>query len=167
MKITAPRHLHWLLLLSAVVLLLDRITKAWVTRHVRIGLSIPVIPHFLAISHWTNDGAAFSFFANSAQPNTVRWSLVGFTSLAALLVLFLLIYFGERFSLFTVALALIFAGAMGNLHDRIAYGSVIDFIEVHIFSYHWPDFNIADSAVVTGACLLMLDTLLRKKTPTE
>jgi len=51
---------------------------------------------------------------------------------------------------------------LGNVHDRIAYGSVVDFIEVHIFAYHWPDFNLADSAIVTGACLLLLDTLLTK-----
>ena len=70
---------------------------------------------------------------------------------------------GSRFTATTVALALIFAGALGNLHDRIAYGSVIDFIEVHIFAYHFPDFNVADSSIVTGACLLLLDSLLPKK----
>ena len=71
---------------------------------------------------------------------------------------------GDRFTLTTVALALVFAGALGNVHDRIVYGSVVDFIEVHIFSYHWPDFNVADSAIVTGACLLLLDSILPKKT---
>jgi len=72
---------------------------------------------------------------------------------------------GHSFTLTSVALALVFAGALGNVHDRIVYGSVVDFIEVHIFSYHWPDFNVADSSIVTGACLLMLDSLLPKKTP--
>ena len=56
---------------------------------------------------------------------------------------------------------------MGNVHDRIAYGSVVDFIEVHIFSYHWPDFNVADSSIVIGACLLLLDSLLPKKDSTN
>jgi signal peptidase II len=55
---------------------------------------------------------------------------------------------------------MVFAGALGNVHDRIAYGSVVDFIEVHIFSYHWPDFNVADSAIVVGALLMMVDALL-------
>jgi signal peptidase II len=87
--------------------------------------------------------------------------------LAALMVLFLLVRLGDRFTFTTVALALVFAGALGNVHDRIAYGSVVDFIEVHIFSYHWPDFNIADSSVVTGACLLLLDSLRHKKTPAQ
>ncbi len=62
-----------------------------------------------------------------------------------------------------MALALVLGGALGNLHDRIAYGSVVDFIEVHIFGYHWPDFNVADSSIVTGACLLLLDSLLQKE----
>ncbi len=83
--------------------------------------------------------------------------------LAALAVLVALVRLGSRITLTTVALALIFAGALGNVHDRIVYGSVIDFIEVHIFTYHWPDFNVADSSIVTGACLLLLDSLLPKK----
>jgi signal peptidase II len=73
----------------------------------------------------------------------------------------------DRFTLTSVALALVFAGALGNVHDRIAYGAVVDFIEVHIFSYHWPDFNVADSSIVTGACLLLLDSLLPKKEPSN
>ncbi len=167
MSFTAPRRLHWLLLISAVVILLDRLTKTWVTLHIRMGGAIPVIPRVLRITHWTNEGAAFSLFANSASPQTVRWVLIGFSSLAALVVLFLLVRLGDHFTLTSLALALIFAGALGNVHDRIAYGSVVDFIEIHIFSYHWPDFNIADSSVVTGACLLLLDSLRHKKTPVE
>ena len=163
MKYTAPRRLHWLLTLSIVIILLDRLTKTWVALRIPMGGAIPVIPRVLRITHWTNDGAAFSLFANTASPNAVRWGLIRFSSLMALIILFLLVRLGDRFTLTTIGLALILAGALGNVHDRIAYGSVVDFIEVHIFSYHWPDFNIADSSVVTGACLLLLDTLLPKK----
>jgi signal peptidase II len=166
-RFTAPRRLHWLLLISAVVIFIDRATKTWVTLHIRIGGAIPVIPHFLRISHWTNEGAAFSLFADSASPNTVRWALIGFSSLAAIAVLAFMIRLADHFTPTTVALALVFAGALGNVHDRIAYGSVVDFIEVHIFTYHWPDFNVADSAIVIGACLLLLDSLLPKKQPVE
>jgi signal peptidase II len=158
----APRRLPWLLLISTLVIILDRATKVWVSDHIRLGGAIPVWPGFLRITHWTNDGAAFSFFADSAHPQLVHWGLVGFSSLAAIAVLAAMIWLGDRFNLTTLALSLIFAGALGNVHDRIAYGSVVDFIEVHIFRYHWPDFNIADSAIVTGACLLMLDSLLPK-----
>ena len=84
---------------------------------------------------------------------------MAFTLAAALVVSIVLLRLGNRITLTTVALALILGGALGNVHDRIVYGSVVDFIEVHIFTYHWPDFNVADSSVVTGACLLFLDSL--------
>jgi len=155
----APRRLPWLLLISVVLFVADRLTKIWVSTHIQLGGAIPIIPHVLRISHWTNDGAAFSLFADSASPLAVRWGLVSFTLLAALVVLVALVRLGSQFTPTTIALALILAGAVGNVHDRIVYGSVVDFIEVHIFSYHFPDFNVADSSVVTGACLLLLDSL--------
>ncbi len=164
MSFKLPRRLPALLTISLLVLVADRLTKIWVSKHIPLGGAIPVIPHFLRISHWTNDGAAFSLFAYSSSPHTVRWMLISFSLLAATVVLIVMIRLGNRITLTTTALALILAGALGNVHDRVAYGSVIDFIEVHIFSYPWPDFNIADSAIVVGACLLMLDSLLPKKT---
>lgn len=163
MKFPPPRRLPWLLLISASVIVADRITKHWVTRNIRIGDVIPVIPHVLGISHWLNEGAAFSLFADTASPGKVRWALIAFTLVAAVAVLGALIRLGSRVTLATVALALILGGAIGNVHDRIAYGSVVDFIEVHIFTYHWPDFNVADSSIVVGACLLLLDSLRTKK----
>ena len=163
MSLTIPRRLPWLLAISAVIVLADRLTKVWVAAHIRLGGAIPIIPRVLRITHWTNEGAAFSLFADSASPHLVRWALVGFSSLAALAVLVAMVRLGDRFTLTTIALALILGGALGNVHDRILYGSVVDFIEVHIFSYHWPDFNVADSSVVTGACLLLLDSLLPHK----
>ena len=162
MSLPSPRRLPWLLLISVAVFAMDQFTKDWVVAHIRIGGAIAVIPGVLRISHWTNDGAAFSLFADSASPHAVRWGLVAFTLVAALAVLIALVRLGSRFSLTTVALALILGGALGNVHDRVEFGSVVDFIEVHIFSYHWPDFNVADSAVVVGACLLLLDSLLPK-----
>jgi signal peptidase II len=160
-----PRRLHWLLLISALAIVADRLTKIWVSAHIPMGGAIPVIDHILRISHWTNEGAAFSLFADSTSPQTVRWGLVGFACLAALAVLIAIIRLGDRISLTTVALSLILGGALGNVHDRIAYGSVVDFIEVHIFQYHYPDFNVADSCVVVGACLLFLDSLLPLRKP--
>jgi signal peptidase II len=162
-----PKRLPWLLLISAVVIIADRLTKTWVSAHVRLGGAIPVIPRVLRITHWTNEGAAFSLFADSASPHAVRWALVAFTLLAAVVIFIVLIRLGNQFTLTTVALALILGGAIGNVHDRIVYGSVIDFIEVHIFTYHWPDFNVADSSVVIGACLLMLDSLLPHRKPSS
>lgn len=167
MTFPVPRRLPWLLLISAAIIFLDRLTKTLVSARVLVGGAIPVIPHFLRITHWTNEGAAFSLFADSSSPNMVRWGLIAFSLLAAVVVLVVLVRLGNRITLTTVALALVFAGALGNVHDRIAYGSVVDFIEVNIFGYHWPDFNIADSSIVTGACLLLLDSLLPKKAASD
>ena len=167
MSLSIPRRLPWLLLISAAVFLADRLTKRWVAAHITLYGAIPVIPRVLRITHWTNDGAAFSLFAESANPHLVRWALASFGCLLVLAVLVILIRLGSRFTLITVALALVLGGALGNLHDRILYGSVVDFIEVHIFGYHWPDFNVADSSIVAGACLLFLDSVLPKRKDRE
>jgi len=164
---TAPRRLPWLLLISAAIIFADRLTKTIVAARIPLGEAVPVVPNFLRITHWLNEGAAFSLFADSASPSTVRWSLISFSAIAALAVLIAMVRLGNQLTAATIALALIFAGALGNLHDRIVYGSVVDFIEVHIFSYHWPDFNVADSSIVIGACLLLLDSLLSKKDRTS
>ena len=162
MRFPAPRRLPWLLLISALIFIADRFTKNWVAAHVRMGGAIPVIPRVLRITHWTNEGAAFSLFADSASPHTVRWALAIFGCVLLVGVFIALIRLGSGFTLITIALAFVLGGALGNVHDRIVYGSVVDFIEVHIFSYHWPDFNLADSSIFTGACLLLLDSLLPK-----
>lgn len=163
MSTTKPRRLPLLLLISAVIIFADRLTKNIVAASIPLGDAVSVVPHFLRFTHWLNEGAAFSLFADTASPNTVRWGLIAFSAFAAAAVFVAMIRLGSRFTLTTGALALVLGGALGNLHDRIAYGSVVDFIEVHIFGYHWPDFNVADSAIVIGACLLLLDSLLRKE----
>jgi signal peptidase II len=156
-------RLPWLLLISFVVVVLDRWTKWWVTRHIELGSAIPVIPKVFRITHVLNDGAAFSLFSDSASPEHVRWVLIGFSTLAAVAVLIALVKMGRRFTLTTMALALVLGGAIGNDYDRIRFASVVDFLEVHIVHYHWPDFNVADSAIVVGACLLLLDALWPRK----
>ena len=160
-------RLPWLLLISALVILLDRLSKNWVRQHIELGQAIPVIPKVFRITHVLNDGAAFSLFADSATPEHVRWGLIAFSTAAALAVLIALLRMGRSLTYTTVALALVLGGAVGNDYDRIRFASVIDFLEVHIFSYHWPDFNAADSAIVVGACLLLLDAMLPKKTAPE
>lgn len=162
-----PRRLPWLLGISALIFLADRLSKNWIVVHIRYGGSIPVFGRVVRLSHWTNEGAAFSLFADAPSHQMVRWSLVAFTAAAAVGLAVALWILGRRFTLTTFALALILGGALGNLHDRIAYGSVIDFIGVNIFTYHYPDFNIADSAIVTGACLLLLGELMQQEKPAE
>ena len=79
MSLRIPRRLPWLLLISALVIFADRLTKTLVAARIPMGEAIPVIPHFLRITHWTNEGAAFSLFADSASPNAVRWGLIAFS----------------------------------------------------------------------------------------
>ncbi len=145
-----------LLAISALVVLIDRITKHIILHRLPEAPHV-VIPGFLRITHVENTGAAFSMFAESASPAAVRNGLIIFSLLAIVIVLAMLWRVGRTISLTSVALALILGGAIGNLYDRIRYHYVVDFIEVHIHHYHWPDFNISDSCIVIGACLLMIE----------
>ncbi len=157
---THPRGLdaRWpLLAITAAIVAIDRLTKLAVEQHLLLGGSHTVIPGIFRITHVLNTGAAFSAFAESASPVTVRYTLIGFSALAILIVGTMLWRSGRAFTLSGLALALILGGAIGNLYDRIWLHYVVDFLEVRIVHYHWPDFNVADSAIVVGACLLILE----------
>jgi signal peptidase II len=148
--------------ISVIVIILDRLTKLWVSHHVPLGGAISVIPRVFRITHVLNTGAAFSLFEDAASPERVRLFLVGFSLLAGVLVLGALFRMRRNLTMTSLALALILGGAIGNVYDRIRFSYVIDFLEVHIIHYHWPDFNIADSAIVIGGCLLLLDAFRTK-----
>jgi signal peptidase II len=152
----------WMLVIAAVVVVLDRLTKRWVGAHLGLGQAIVVIPKVFRITHVLNTGAAFSMFENMNE-HTVRNLLVAFSIVAVIVVLALLWKLGRTFTMTSVALALILGGALGNLYDRVMYSHVVDFLEVHIVHYHWPDFNVADSCIVIGACLLLLEMLRPQK----
>jgi signal peptidase II len=153
-----------LLLISALVILLDRISKNWIIHHIRPGYDITIIPGVFRLSHVLNTGAAFSLMENW-PPNAVRFGLIGFSVIAALIVFVLLWRTGRTLTLTSVALALILGGALGNLYDRIRFHHVVDFLAVRIYHYNWPDFNVADSCIVIGACLLLLEIF--QPQPTE
>jgi signal peptidase II len=157
----------WLLLLSLLVVAADRWTKWLASRRIELGDHVTVIAHIFAISHVENPGAAFSLFNDSSSPGRVRWMLLVFSLLAAVAVLIALLKLGRRISATTIALALILGGALGNAYDRLRFGYVIDFLEVHIVHYHWPDFNVADSAIVVGGIMLLLDALFSGKEQTD
>ena len=151
------------MLVSVLVVVADRVTKWLASTRVEMGSNLIVIPHVFAISHVENPGAAFSLFNDSSSPARVRWLLLIFSLLAAVAVLVALVKLGRRMTATTVALALILGGALGNAWDRLRFGYVIDFLEVHIIHYHWPDFNVADSAIVVGGILLVFDALFTGK----
>ena len=153
------------LLLAALVILADRLSKLWIIAHLPAGHAIPVIPGVFRITHVLNTGAAFSLFEGSKNPFIVRNALIAFSIVAVIAVLAMIYRTGHRLTPSTIAFALILGGALGNLYDRIHLHFVVDFLEVHILRYHWPDFNIADSAIVIGACLLLLESLRPQHTP--
>src|SRR6202012_3621599 len=124
-----------------------------------MGHARVIIPGVFRLTHVLNTGAAFSLFEGTTSPATVRNLLIAFSVFAVIVVLALLWKYGRQFSLVSFSLALILGGALGNLYDRVRYSHVVDFLEVHIVHYHWPDFNVADSAIVVGACLLLLEIL--------
>jgi signal peptidase II len=154
------RDARWIsLIIALIVIALDRWSKDWIKAHIRPGHARVIIPHFFRLTHVLNTGAAFSLFEGSTSPVLVRNLLIAFSVFAVIVVLALLWKFGRQFSLISFSLALILGGAIGNLYDRLRYSHVVDFLEVHIVHYHWPDFNLADSAICIGAVLLLIEML--------
>jgi signal peptidase II len=148
-----------LLALSAFIAIADHVSKKFISHRLPVGRSHTIIPGILNITHVLNTGAAFSFLADTASPDMVRRGLIFFSVAAVIIVGIMLIRSCKCLNLTCIALALILGGAVGNLYDRIVYHYVIDFIGFHIGPYHWPDFNFADSAIVIGACLLMIEII--------
>lgn len=141
--------------LALVILVADQVTKAMVAKSVSEHAVIPLIPGFLNLTHTKNPGAAFSLFADSPAPwKTVLLVIVSAALLVA--VAWLILRTGRLGWDSGVGLALIVGGAASNLFDRIRAGRVVDFIDVYFRTYHWPAFNVADSAIVVGAGFLIL-----------
>lgn len=148
-------------LIALFVIVLDRITKWAVATHIQLHDSISIIPGLFHISHVENRGAAFGLFADS----TFAWktaALVGFSLIALIIVTVLLWKNSHTLNPTTLGLSLILGGAAGNLWDRVVAGRVVDFLHFYIGSYVWPDFNVADSAIVVGAILLVSEILFAK-----
>jgi signal peptidase II len=154
---TWPQKLAPWLGLATVIVLLDQFTKATIERLFNYGDVHPVTGFFNLVLTY-NKGAAFSFLADAAGWQKQFLTAIGI--IASLFILYLLARHGTQ-KLFSLALALILGGAVGNVIDRIAYGHVIDFLDFHWRGWHWPAFNVADSAIVCGAALLIVDELLR------
>jgi len=150
--------------MAGAVFAVDRLTKWIIETHVSAEDSHVVIPGFFEIVHSQNQGAAFGLFAES----TSAWRtvlLIGF-SVVALVALTVMLWRTSRLDRKTaIALALILGGAMGNVFDRVLWGKVTDFLLFYIGSYQWPTFNAADSAIVIGSGLLLLDFFKFKRQP--
>lgn len=147
--------------IAVVVLLLDRLSKWLVATRVELHDSIPVLPGLVRLTHVENPGAAFGIFSDS--PSQFKLALLILFSMAALVVVSLLLWRNSHSLTSTgTALALILGGALGNLWDRLISGRVVDFLDVYLGSYHWPAFNLADSAIVVGALLLVGEIVFAK-----
>lgn len=154
------RDARWVtLVIAAAVIALDRWTKLWIVHNIRPGHARVIIPHVFRLTHVLNTGAAFSLFEGSASQTLVRNLLIAFSVVAVIVVVALIWKFAREFTLVSFSLALILGGALGNLYDRVRFSHVVDFLEVHIVHYHWPDFNVADSAICVGAVLLLIEML--------
>lgn len=159
MSKNSARAIH--LLLAATVFALDRWTKLLVAARISMYSHIQVIPGFFRLTHTENTGAAFSLFADSPS----HWKtavLIGFSAVAMVIVSALLWKQSRMLTTTGIALSLILGGAVGNLWDRVARGRVVDFLLFYFKQYQWPVFNLADSFIVIGASLLVLEILFHR-----
>lgn len=149
------------LAITGGVFMIDQVTKAWAVRRLRFGEDIPVISGLLNLAYAQNTGVAFSMLDDHG--NTGRWGLSAVAMIAGVLVLYFFWKTPRADDRILGALALLLAGIIGNVTDRMRLGFVVDFIDVQFGSWHYPTFNVADMAIVIGAGLLILDMFLSKR----
>jgi signal peptidase II len=158
------RKYRTLLIVSAIVVILDQLSKWLVVKYIPLYDKVPFLP-FLDITHIRNPGAAFGIFRDLSE--TFRLGLFVVVLITALVVI---LYFvkktGPRDNLLRFSLGLILGGAVGNSIDRFSLRYVTDFIDFHWFgdpALHWPPFNIADSAITIGVILILFDTFISRR----
>jgi signal peptidase II len=144
-------------LVALPVFVLDQLVKLYIVRHLTLFEQIDLVPHWLAITYTLNSGAAFSLFATLGP--AVRGLLLDGLAAGAVVVLGFLLARGTRPPIVSAAFALIMGGAAGNLFDRVVRGRVVDFIYVHCYSWSYPVFNIADSAITIGVAIIFIHSI--------
>jgi len=149
---------------SLATVLLDQATKVHIMQTMRLHESIPIIPNFLSLTYIRNPGAAFGLLASSGQMfRLIFFSLTSLFALGLLGTIFLRLrqddWLGHS------SIAAILGGAIGNMLDRLRFGEVIDFLDFYIQNYHWPAFNVADSAISVGVFFLILHFVFEKREP--
>lgn len=146
--------------LAVLVLVADQVTKLWIVEQYSLGVS-DKINEFFNLVHVHNYGAAFSFLNN--EGGWQRWGFSVFAAVVSLIIIVWIVRLSPQQKCEGYALAFILGGALGNLYDRVSLGYVIDFLDFHWSGWHFPAFNIADSAITLGAILIILDGILRYK----
>jgi signal peptidase II len=164
-RLGSPQRLG--LILALAVMLLDQATKFWIYQYLVVDgvRAVPVLPFFNLVTVW-NYGVSFGMFNTGAAATAWIFSLLALAISAALAVWLVRT---DRL-LLTAALGLIIGGAIGNIIDRFRFGAVFDFLDFHAYGWHWPAFNVADSAISVGVAVLFVDSLFgeggqSKKTP--
>lgn len=152
------------LTLTLFIVVMDQITKGLITSHFKLYESLDLLP-FLKITLLHNPGAAFSMLADA--DGWQRWFFTSVSSIISIVLFFWILQLPRHQYWLAIALALILGGALGNLWDRIEYGYVVDFIDVYYQDWHWPAFNIADTAISIGAVMLLLDTLFNNHSDSD
>lgn len=145
--------------IALCIVFLDQVAKLLVSRTIRLGKTIPIIPNFLDLSHVLNPGAAFGFLASQSAAFRNPF-FIGISLLAIVLIVYYYHRYLRHARLPAVALGLVLGGAAGNLIDRLRLGVVVDYLDVHVHRYHWPAFNLADAAISVGVGLMLLDMVL-------
>jgi signal peptidase II len=151
-----------LTLVGGGIIILDQITKYYIQEAFRLHESVVVVEGFFSLTYIRNPGAAFGFFAT----HTPAFRSVFFLSVSAVALTLLIFFFLQAPKDDTcalIAISLLFGGAIGNLLDRLRLGEVVDFLDFYIGQFHWPAFNVADSAITVGISLLMFSLFWQKK----
>jgi signal peptidase II len=146
-----------LLVLIAIfipILIIDQLTKYIIAKNISFYGKITVIKHYFNIVHVDNTGIAFGIMGGAS-----KYIIIFFTFAIIIALIYILFKVKINTNLFIVSSALIISGAFSNLINRIVQGFVVDFIDIHIYQYHWPSFNVADSCVVVGAILFFLSII--------
>jgi signal peptidase II len=164
----AVSHPNWLAIgvVSIGVLIADQLSKHWIEKYTQVGSVHVVIPGMLNLLHTSNPGVAFGLFADSENP----WRgpvLIAFSVVVIGMLIWLLASGRAGGRLGECGLALILGGALGNVLDRFLHHRVTDFIDFYLGRYHWYTFNIADSAIVVGAALVVLELFRDARHPTQ
>ncbi|MGA8830774.1 MAG: signal peptidase II [Desulfomonilaceae bacterium] len=138
-------------IIAAIIIIADQLTKYWISDNITFNGSETIIPGFLDLVHVTNSGVAFGAFSHHGNMLS-RFALSGISLTALVVITWIII--SQRLDRYSIiGFALFFGGAAGNFVDRVMFGQVTDFIDVHIGNLHWPAFNLADSALTIGAII--------------
>ena len=163
---TTPSRYFLLLVVSLVIVVVDQATKIYIMNTMRLHESIPIIPGYFNLTYIRNPGAAFGILASSSSAfRLVFFVLTAIIALGLLGMIFYRLHPEDLWGQLTISS--IFGGAIGNLFDRLRFGEVVDFLDVYVNGYHWPAFNVADSAISIGVVSLLILFAVEKKNHEE